>query len=270
MGLFQPSARVKMSGERNSSGRLAPMALAALGVVFGDIGTSPLYAMSACFTGPGIAVTPGARARRAIADFLVLGAGHPAQVRRRGIERRQQGRGRSAGPDGAGDQHRARKSAAQDLRDAGHIGRVAVLCGRRDHAGDFGVERRGRPACGGARGANSGSADHRCGVGGIVLDSTPRHRLGRQGFRSGDVGLVRDIGGDGARVDRAGTAQCCRRSIRRADCACWGSTRSARSRCLPASSYASPAARHCMPTWVISAKRRSALAGSRSSCRRWS
>src|SRR3984885_16365770 len=47
-----------MSGERNSSGRVAPMALAALGVVFGDIGTSPLYAMSACFTGPHIAVTP--------------------------------------------------------------------------------------------------------------------------------------------------------------------------------------------------------------------
>jgi len=34
------------------------MAVAALGVVFGDIGTSPLYAVSACFTGPGIAVTP--------------------------------------------------------------------------------------------------------------------------------------------------------------------------------------------------------------------
>jgi KUP system potassium uptake protein len=34
------------------------MALAALGVVFGDIGTSPLYAMSACFTGPRIDVTP--------------------------------------------------------------------------------------------------------------------------------------------------------------------------------------------------------------------
>jgi len=47
-----------MSGERNSGGQLAPMALAALGVVFGDIGTSPLYAMSACFTGPAIAVTP--------------------------------------------------------------------------------------------------------------------------------------------------------------------------------------------------------------------
>jgi KUP system potassium uptake protein len=47
-----------MSGERNSSGRVAPMALAALGVVFGDIGTSPLYAVSACFTGPHIDVTP--------------------------------------------------------------------------------------------------------------------------------------------------------------------------------------------------------------------
>jgi KUP system potassium uptake protein len=35
-----------------------PLALAALGVVYGDIGTSPLYAMSACFTGPNIAVTP--------------------------------------------------------------------------------------------------------------------------------------------------------------------------------------------------------------------
>jgi len=47
-----------MSGERNSSGRIAPLALAALGVVFGDIGTSPLYALSACFTGPNIQVTP--------------------------------------------------------------------------------------------------------------------------------------------------------------------------------------------------------------------
>jgi KUP system potassium uptake protein len=47
-----------MSGDHKSSGQLAPMALAALGVVFGDIGTSPLYAMSACFTNPGIAVTP--------------------------------------------------------------------------------------------------------------------------------------------------------------------------------------------------------------------
>jgi KUP system potassium uptake protein len=48
-----------MSADRNSGSRLAPLALAALGVVYGDIGTSPLYAMSACFTGPNIEVTPG-------------------------------------------------------------------------------------------------------------------------------------------------------------------------------------------------------------------
>ena len=47
-----------MSRDRKSGGQLASLAVAALGVVFGDIGTSPLYAMSACFTGPGIAVTP--------------------------------------------------------------------------------------------------------------------------------------------------------------------------------------------------------------------
>src|SRR5450631_1318873 len=47
-----------MSGEHKSNGRLATTAVAALGVVFGDIGTSPLYAVSACFTGPNIAVTP--------------------------------------------------------------------------------------------------------------------------------------------------------------------------------------------------------------------
>src|SRR3984885_8630514 len=47
-----------MSGDHKSSKRVAPLAIAALGVVFGGIGTSPLYAVSACFTGPNIAVTP--------------------------------------------------------------------------------------------------------------------------------------------------------------------------------------------------------------------
>jgi KUP system potassium uptake protein len=47
-----------MSSDQTSSGRVAPLAVAALGVVFGDIGTSPLYAISSCFTGPSIEVTP--------------------------------------------------------------------------------------------------------------------------------------------------------------------------------------------------------------------
>src|SRR6202046_3783086 len=47
-----------MSGEHHSSQRLAPMALAALGAVVGDIGTSPLYAVSACFVWSWNAVAP--------------------------------------------------------------------------------------------------------------------------------------------------------------------------------------------------------------------
>src|SRR5215470_1443287 len=49
-----PTARPPVSRDR----RLPALALAALGVVFGDIGTSPLYALHTCFTaGPGLAPT---------------------------------------------------------------------------------------------------------------------------------------------------------------------------------------------------------------------
>ena len=36
-------------GHHPGGGALAPLALAALGVVYGDIGTSPLYAIRECF-----------------------------------------------------------------------------------------------------------------------------------------------------------------------------------------------------------------------------
>ncbi|MDQ2767634.1 MAG: KUP/HAK/KT family potassium transporter, partial [Gemmatimonadota bacterium] len=61
-----PAARERPSVELNPSGkRLAVLSLTALGVVFGDIGTSPLYAMKQCFrvipggpTGSSVAPTP--------------------------------------------------------------------------------------------------------------------------------------------------------------------------------------------------------------------
>src|SRR6188474_779935 len=37
--------------ERRSAGVLLPLTLTAIGVVYGDIGTSPLYAMRECFFG---------------------------------------------------------------------------------------------------------------------------------------------------------------------------------------------------------------------------
>jgi len=45
-----PAARERPTVEPNPSGkRLAVLSLTALGVVYGDIGTSPLYAMKECF-----------------------------------------------------------------------------------------------------------------------------------------------------------------------------------------------------------------------------
>jgi len=47
-------------GKDDTFKRTSLLALGALGVVYGDIGTSPLYALRECFTGPhGIAPTPG-------------------------------------------------------------------------------------------------------------------------------------------------------------------------------------------------------------------
>jgi KUP system potassium uptake protein len=48
------------SGEEATGKALAGLALGAVGVVFGDIGTSPLYALKECFNGPhGVPPTPG-------------------------------------------------------------------------------------------------------------------------------------------------------------------------------------------------------------------
>ena len=41
-----------VSGNGVGSSRLLPLSLASLGVVYGDIGTSPLYALRECFNGP--------------------------------------------------------------------------------------------------------------------------------------------------------------------------------------------------------------------------
>ena len=55
-----PAARTRSSAPGPlHEARLGPLALAALGVVFGDIGTSPLYAFKQCFSaGRGFTPTP--------------------------------------------------------------------------------------------------------------------------------------------------------------------------------------------------------------------
>ncbi len=67
MGIFSKGIKI-ISGQSGldenqkttKSARMGPLTLAALGVVYGDIGTSPLYALRECFHGDyGIAVTNG-------------------------------------------------------------------------------------------------------------------------------------------------------------------------------------------------------------------
>ena len=54
----QTNSHSQQQGEAHSKGRLAALSLAALGVVFGDIATSPIYAIRECFYGEfGIAVS---------------------------------------------------------------------------------------------------------------------------------------------------------------------------------------------------------------------
>ena len=40
-----------MSADAGTQKRMAPLVIGAIGVVYGDIGTSPLYTLRECFTG---------------------------------------------------------------------------------------------------------------------------------------------------------------------------------------------------------------------------
>jgi KUP system potassium uptake protein len=51
-GSFVAAADPAAAAAAHRGGRLLPLAFGALGIVFGDIGTSPLYALKECFSGP--------------------------------------------------------------------------------------------------------------------------------------------------------------------------------------------------------------------------
>jgi KUP system potassium uptake protein len=54
-----PNSNVRVPNPSQHSGATAPLALAALGIVFGDLGTSPLYALQEAFHGAnGVSATP--------------------------------------------------------------------------------------------------------------------------------------------------------------------------------------------------------------------
>jgi KUP system potassium uptake protein len=47
----EPAAAPEPAGHSHAHGSLGKLAMGALGVVYGDIGTSPLYALRECFLG---------------------------------------------------------------------------------------------------------------------------------------------------------------------------------------------------------------------------
>ena len=115
------------------------LALGSMGVVFGDIGTSPLYAMREALRHtprdgrPELAVL-------GVVSLVALGADpdRHGQVRRLPDAGRQQGRGRHAGADGAGAARRRPARSGCGLR-AGRGRRGAVLRRRHHHPGHLGA-----------------------------------------------------------------------------------------------------------------------------------
>ena len=256
------------SGHTRRQFGMAALTLGALGVVFGDIGTSPLYALQTVFSArrPGGAADRRRRLRRDLARLLVDHDDRLDQVRDLHHARRQRRRGRHHGADRAG--RSGRRCGADGRRSLlvalGIFGAALFYGDGDDHPGDLGAVG-GRGA---ARSSTPSLADRwSCrstlvvlvGLFAIQRFGTAR---GRQALRPGDGRLVR-----GARR-RSG----CRRSSRipailRAlsptyavaffvDHPASRSSRSARS------CWRSPAPRRSTPTWATSAARRSAAPGS--------
>ena len=88
--------RDAQGGTRKTGRALGPAALACMGVVFGDIGTSPLYTLNvaAKSASPYRAGHAGSRARHRVADLLVADHRHLDQIRDPDHARRQSRRGR--------------------------------------------------------------------------------------------------------------------------------------------------------------------------------
>ncbi len=135
------------------------LSLGALGVVYGDIGTSPLYAIKECFSRQhGVAPSLEQRARHPVAGVLVADLDRCRQVPLLRHARRQPWRGRHPGaaraghrpglqPEAPGRSRRAPPLRADRSR---ALRRGAAARRRHDHAGDLGARR--------ARGSRGGDA----------------------------------------------------------------------------------------------------------------
>src|SRR5262245_8872466 len=172
-----------------SRGHLAPMALAALGVVYGDIGTSPLYTFKTAIAWAGGRSNTGGGARHAVTDRVDARHHHLDQIRRDCNARRQRWRGRHPGADVVA-RHQAWRTRRRDR--PWNSRRRLALRRRRHHPGDIGAERaRGhQDAVAGIRALRVAAVDlrsHRA-----VLPATPGYCAHRPAVRPDHDALVRD------------------------------------------------------------------------------
>ena len=169
---------------------VAGAALAALGIVYGDIGTSPLYALKQAVASWRDA-HPGHRHGCRVTDPLVIDPHRLAQVRHPDHARRQPRRGRHHGPAGA-----SRRPPRPCKKLAGVTAYLRIdwsrppLWRRGDHARHLGAERcRGCEARCPATCAGGPSPQHRYPVR-LVHGATQRNAIHRRRLWPGHVALV--------------------------------------------------------------------------------
>ena len=196
-------------------GRRAVLMLGALGVVFGDIGTSPIYALRESVLATSRALPPHAAVMGALSlifwaliivvtlkyVILIMRAdnnGEGGVLALATLAHRSPGLGARYQD---GDRHR------------GHHRAGAVLWRRHADARDLGAQRRRRTDRRPPFARAPGAADHADHPGRPVPDAEPRHGEDRPPVRTGDGGVVRDIGHSGHRRSCA-TRSSWRRSIR--------------------------------------------------------
>ena len=163
---------------QHTKSSLAALTLAAVGIVYGDIGTSPLYTLKAVFDKDhGLALTTPQPDRHHFPDFLGADPDRLAQVRHPDAARRQPRRGRHHGAHGAGAQfgHQGVQMVCAADGD-GRLRRHHVLRRQRDHPRHFGARRdrrsRGRPS----RHPHLGGAAHYRHCAGVpVFGAAARH-----------------------------------------------------------------------------------------------
>ncbi len=194
-----------MSTSRLPRRQRTALAVAALGVVYGDIGTSPLYAIEGSVRqrAPSGADRTGERAGHPVPGLL--GADHHRlrQVRRGGASGRQQRRRRHHRADGAVAVAEASLGEARPRRAHARPDRSrALLRGWRHHSGHLGALRHRGPRGGDRRVQALGRAADRRRSRRAVPRAKAGHREGRRGVRPDHDAVVRHACRAGRVADR--------------------------------------------------------------------